>query len=440
MRVAPVGAGRTEFAFELTGPWEFNQTLLIFWAQQHGIQIDQSAIDSLAERCQDDHGQAVSELARLAGASGRIKDLRFGPGRYIGNFSYTKLPMVKDLQAATDELAINDLIAAIAGDQEAANDIRQLNNATPVDIKRPDTIPLDQEHLILDADSSQSYVINAVLGGRSLVVEGPPGTGKSQTIANLIASLAAEGRTTLFVAEKRAAIEAVQKRLEQVGLSDLALDLHQSTLRRQDTARSLARSLQVLSEIATPDTRTDQARLNEARSRLVSYAEELHRPRQPWDRSSFEINLGLAAIADDIDPVPLPPHLLISLTPERIVQLENLIDDWQSQHQAVNPGSPWAALAITSIVEGHHLVELARQPPRRAAPPARAERPGAPRCRHRPPDPRSRVATPDLRAGTADGRGRGIVRRQRVVQRSSRPGRQPAPSTLRRARWRLPPG
>ena len=74
-------------------------------------------------------------------------------------------------------------------------------------------MPLADEFLVLDADSSQNYAINAVLAGQSLIVKGPPGTGKSQTIANLIASLIARGKKVLFVAEKRAAIDAVTKRL-----------------------------------------------------------------------------------------------------------------------------------------------------------------------------------------------------------------------------------
>ena len=67
---------------------------------------------------------------------------------------------------------------------------------------------------MLDADSSQRNAIDTVLAGRSLVIHGPPGTGKSQTIANLIAALVASGRKVLFVAEKRAAIDAVLSRLK----------------------------------------------------------------------------------------------------------------------------------------------------------------------------------------------------------------------------------
>ena len=68
----------------------------------------------------------------------------------------------------------------------------------------------------LDADSSQHSALQAVLGGRHVVIQGPPGTGKSQTIANVIAYLGAgrHRKSVLFVAEKRAAIEAVTERLD----------------------------------------------------------------------------------------------------------------------------------------------------------------------------------------------------------------------------------
>jgi hypothetical protein len=67
------------------------------------------------------------------------------------------------------------------------------------------------------------------LAGQSLVIHGPPGTGKSQTIANLIAALVAHGRKVLFVAEKRAAIDAVLSRLKGVELGDMVLDIHEGT-------------------------------------------------------------------------------------------------------------------------------------------------------------------------------------------------------------------
>ena len=78
--------------------------------------------------------------------------------------------------------------------------------------------------LVMNADSSQHSAIVDVLNGKNVVIEGPPGTGKSQTISNLIAVLLAEGKSVLFVSEKLAALEVVHKRLDAIGLSDFCLD------------------------------------------------------------------------------------------------------------------------------------------------------------------------------------------------------------------------
>ena len=70
--------------------------------------------------------------------------------------------------------------------------------------------------------------------GQSFVLHGPPGTGKSQTITALIANILAEGKTVLFIAEKMAALEVVQKRLEAIGLGPFCLELHSNKSKKKD--------------------------------------------------------------------------------------------------------------------------------------------------------------------------------------------------------------
>src|SRR5207342_301793 len=78
----------------------------------------------------------------------------------------------------------------------------------------------------IPADASQTAAVGEAAAGRTFVLEGPPGTGKSQTITNLIAQSLANGKRVLFVAEKRAALEVVQRRLTEVGLGPFCLELH----------------------------------------------------------------------------------------------------------------------------------------------------------------------------------------------------------------------
>jgi len=102
--------------------------------------------------------------------------------------------------------------------------------------------PADLTH-VLDADSSQTIAIEEIRQGRNLVVQGPPGTGKSQTIANLIATAVSEGKKVLFVAEKMAALEVVKRRLDNVGLGEICLELHSHKANKRAVLQELERTL-----------------------------------------------------------------------------------------------------------------------------------------------------------------------------------------------------
>ena len=117
----------------------------------------------------------------------------------------------------------------------------------------PDIEPPENEFLVVDADASQNRAINRILAGESLVIWGPPGTGKSQTIANLIAALIAQGKRVLFVAEKRADIEVVVARLRRVGLSNPVMDVHGGVRSKREFARSVADSMRDISTIPARD-------------------------------------------------------------------------------------------------------------------------------------------------------------------------------------------
>ena len=94
--------------------------------------------------------------------------------------------------------------------------------------------------LVYDADSSQHSALIDVLDGHSRVIEGPPGTGKSQTITNLIAAAISEGKKVLFVAEKLAALEVVKSRLARAGLGHFVLELHSTKSNKKEFLAHLA--------------------------------------------------------------------------------------------------------------------------------------------------------------------------------------------------------
>jgi hypothetical protein len=124
-------------------------------------------------------------------------------------------------------------------------------------------------------------------------VEGPPGTGKSQTIANLIASLAAHGRRTLFVAEMPAAIDAVLERLNGLGLGDLVLDLHDGVSSRRRIAQDFARALSVAGNVPLTIHAENHGRLERRRDHLRAWPDALHRRREPWNLNVYEVQAEL---------------------------------------------------------------------------------------------------------------------------------------------------
>lgn len=130
---------------------------------------------------------------------------------------------------------------------------------------------------IHDADGSQTLAILEANTGRSMLIEGPPGTGKSQTISNIIAEAVAAGRKVLFVAEKSAALDVVFRRLREAGLGDACLELHSNKTNKRGFYAELKRTVLA----APPQTARAENQLRqlcEAREALNGYCDAVNAP------------------------------------------------------------------------------------------------------------------------------------------------------------------
>jgi very-short-patch-repair endonuclease len=193
---------------------------------------------------------------------------------HLGIFSFTKYLMWKDLQDRTEQLKTNRVVKhlienagqAFAQEQVAGEFERLDHTHRPQDILAP-----------LLSDSSQLKAICAIDAGRDLVLEGPPGTGKSQTITNLIAHCLGKGKTVLFVSEKMAALSVVHKRLNDIGLGPFCLELHSSKSKKTEVLQQLGKSLDIGGQRTADDWGREAERLAQLRQELNGLVDALHR-------------------------------------------------------------------------------------------------------------------------------------------------------------------
>jgi hypothetical protein len=221
-------------------------------------------------------------------------------------------------------------------------------------IPSPDFVPPADEFLVLDADSSQNYAINAVLVGKNLIIKGPPGTGKSQTISNLISTLVARGKRVLFVAEKRATIDAVFRRLNHVGLGDLVLDLHGGVSSKRKVAEALNEALTRNASLIKPEVASLHRILVRRRNQLNDYADALHEQRAPWQISFFEARAELPALSGSArTDIRFRGSVLESLGAEGLANATEVLKDYVGLGglQLRYSGSPWARATVVSEAE-----------------------------------------------------------------------------------------
>jgi hypothetical protein len=241
-------------------------------------------------------------LAITARKHWEVKDMA-----WLGHFSFTKYLMWKDLEDRADVLKRHPLIHHL---------IENAGEALPQPEKDPRLARLDDHFapdallLPLLADSSQQRAVCAIDAGQDLVLEGPPGTGKSQTITNVIAHALARGKSVLFVSEKMAALDVVRRRLVNVGLGGFCLELHSSRARKTEVLRQLGESLQLAGTDAPENWSREAARLGGLRAALNATVQAMHR-RYPNGFSVFTAIgrvLGAGVQVEPAYPWTTPDH------------------------------------------------------------------------------------------------------------------------------------
>jgi very-short-patch-repair endonuclease len=253
---------------------KFNTTLLEMLRKDFEINI--TGLDG--ELPKDESGVDVAGVwnkIRLA-----IKD---APGFEVveevvlGHFSFAKYLMWKDLVDRTDALKNNPIV------KHLIETPRETYESEVAFVERDQIDKLFKPSDLLaplPADASQMAAIGTADRGKDFIIIGPPGTGKSQTISNLITHLLGKGKTVLFVSEKIAALNVVHRRLAEIGIGRFCLQLHSNKARKREILDQLNRAWTQASTQSSQSWELDAQRLEMLRDQLNKVVEHLHMRRR----------------------------------------------------------------------------------------------------------------------------------------------------------------
>lgn len=280
---------------------------------------------------------------RVAGLLEALPGSRLERCAVLTTLSFDKGVIHQDLAQSAAVVCRHPLVRALAGDPSI---VFAQSQRAPAEAELDRVQDPRDLFTVLDADASQRRCLEAARRGQSFVLFGPPGTGKSQTITNLIADRLAEGQTVLFVSEKPAALDVVYRRLRQVGLGDHCLELHSHLTQRSRVVRELYRCL--TEEFALPPEPSEArfARLRQYQDALNGYVEALQQPRGPLGLSVAEALAELGRCME-VPLVPVELQQPLTITTEWLDQARAAVREAERLGGLLEgrDGSPWAGFA-----------------------------------------------------------------------------------------------
>ncbi|WP_404360403.1 DUF4011 domain-containing anti-phage protein Hhe [Methylotuvimicrobium sp. KM1] len=333
---------------------------------------------SLREKLKIDYGLALPEVDETVSPEGYFAQVehlidvnqpRWKVRRYctLALLNFGKLLMYLDLDPArwpedegniVNHPIVQKFFASSAGGEQASSHFSaeyEIDSVSEIHEQYP---------LIDDADSSQHSALIDAINGKNMVIEGPPGTGKSQTITNLIAAALAQDKKVLFVAEKLAALQVVKHRLDRAGLGDFCLELHSHNTQKSHVLQNIGARLANQDFYRSPaDIDADIARYEKLKQQLNDYVILINRPWKNTGQTIHEIFTRATRyreILPELDTIALHPSHFTGEMLNSEVQ-KQCSDQIEIHHQAYREVSnqfqdgvdlqshPWAGVNNTEL-------------------------------------------------------------------------------------------
>jgi REase_MTES_1575 len=366
-RLRPRGHGEEDFDLDLAPATRLNPVLVEHLRIEYGVPLDATLLAELAAG----HADSISGfdplpmLQRLAAICADIPGFDVQPRLVVGVFPEVVPALVADLEARGPGLLKHPSLRLLTSPFTDAS-----TGAAPAARDVP---------IVLDADTDQQAAVAAAVQGLRVAVRAPAGSGATQLLADTVAALAAAGQRSLLLSSYAEELAAVRRRLAQVGLEDLVLDLGEDPHDGARVALRLLRAVesahpedgQTVEELAAAAEPVLDAVAAEAASRghatlLAGHAEAMHHRYEPWGVSAYAAQVALVELTA-LRPAPrstvrLSGAALDQLTPHRVAELRGTLRE-AAGHGAfrVSPSlDPWYAARITSRLEGDLALQHAR--------------------------------------------------------------------------------
>ena len=246
----------------------------------------------------------------------------------LGIFSFSKFIMWNDIHNNLQKLKENKIVSSLINGTLEWNVQENMTDATvlekelsPADILLP-----------ISADSSQLEAIYEGVNNKTFVLHGPPGTGKSQTITNIIANALYKGKRVLFVAEKMAALSVVQTRLAAIGLNPFCLELHSNKAKKSAILSQLKETSEVVKYASPESFEQESTRLLHLRAQLNNYVDSLHK-KYSFGFSMYDAVTSYLSINNETELV-IPRNLIVELSENRLLEWRELVEELVSYSNA----------------------------------------------------------------------------------------------------------
>ncbi len=285
-----------------------NATLLEYLKQEFNIDIRGLGGDVSVLKISEILAMVLAETAGMKGWK-VVNDV------YLAAFSFQRYLMWNDIHAHFDALQKNATVAALLNNRA--------ERAPQPSVKEEDEADPAGTLVLLPADSSQYSAVALSRTGASFVLHGPPGTGKSQTITNIICNALEDGKRVLFVAEKKAALDVVKKRLDGAGVGEFCLELHSNKTDKADVLRRMETTLALVGE--------GQTELSSRAEKIVALREELKAPilalhkKRRLGISIYQAILLYLQNKDAPDILDIETSFYDSLTESKLAECKNMI-------------------------------------------------------------------------------------------------------------------